>query len=250
MTAESRAERTSATRVLCLDTSTPTARVAIVDETGASLASAEATAERHSAHVLKLCDEVLRAVGLRPDGLAAIACGAGPGSFTGLRVGLSVAKGLALATGKPLLLVSSLQALAADLARDAPSGTRFVVPCIDAGKGEIYAFACAIDDARAVAAGGEPWRLTPAALAARLADFPGALLAGNGADRHAAALDAAQARRISVDGPTARSIAALALPRLARGESDDLDKAVPFYGRPPDITSAKSTTNKKPVANG
>ena len=230
---------TAATRVLCLDTSTPTARVAVVDAAGASLASAEATADRHSAHVLKLCDEVLRAAGLRPDGLSAIACGAGPGSFTGLRVGLSVAKGLALATGKQLVLVSSLQALAVDLAR-APdaAGASFVVPCIDAGKGEVYAFACAIDEAGAVAAGGEPWRLTPAALVARLADLPGALLGGNGAERHAAALQAA-AGRISVDGPTARSIAALALPRLARGESDDLDKAVPFYGRPPDITTPK-----------
>lgn len=233
----------AATRVLCLDTSTPTARVAVVDGAGASLASAEATADRHSAHVLKLCDEVLRAVGLRPDGLSAIACGAGPGSFTGLRVGLSVAKGLALATGKPLLLVSSLQALAIDMAR-AAGAARLVVPCIDAGKGEIYAFACAIDDAGAVAAGGDPWRLTPAALVARLADLPGALFAGNGADRYAAALDAARARRISVDGPTARSIAALALPRLVRGEFDDLDKAVPFYGRPPDITSAKPVSKK------
>jgi tRNA threonylcarbamoyladenosine biosynthesis protein TsaB len=233
---------TSAARVLCLDTSTPTARVAIVDGAGAIVAHAEATAERHSAHVLRLCDEVLRAVGLRPDGLDAIACGAGPGSFTGLRVGLAVAKGLALATGKPLLLVSSLQALALDIAREATSAPAFVVPCIDAGKGEVYAFACAVDAAGTVAAGGEPWRLAPDALAARLAELPGALLAGNGAERHAAALDAligAGVRRVPVSGPTASSIGALALPRIMRGEADDLEKSVPFYGRPPDITTKK-----------
>ncbi len=241
-----------AKRVLCLDTSTPTARVAVVDAAGVPLAGAEATAERHSTHVLKLCDQVLRGSGARPEDLAAIACGAGPGSFTGLRVGLAIAKGLALATGAPLLLVSSLQALAIDVARRPPTGTRFVVPCIDAGKGEVYAFACAVDAAGLVGAGGEPWRLSPEALAARVAELPGAVVAGNGAERHAAALDAAlgaNARRLSVDGPTALSIAALALPRLARGESDDLDKSVPFYGRPPDITTAKSA-NKKPPPSG
>jgi tRNA threonylcarbamoyladenosine biosynthesis protein TsaB len=225
--------------------------VAILDETGAPLAEAEATAERHSTHVLKLCDEVLRGAGVRPEALAAIACGAGPGSFTGLRVGLAVTKGLALATGVPLLLVSSLQALAIDVARRAPSGTRFVVPCIDAGKGEVYAFACPLDATGTAGAGGEPWRLPPDALAARVAELPAAVVAGNGAERHASALDAllgANARRLSVDGPTALSVGALALPRLARGDVDDLEKAVPFYGRPPDITRPKSSD--KNSANG
>jgi len=229
---------TAPKRVLCLDTSTPTARVALFDGAGQALAGAEATAERHSQHVLKLVDDVLRSAGARPEMLAGIACGAGPGSFTGLRVGLAVAKGLALATGAPLLLVSSLQALALDIARRAPPGTRFVVPCIDAGKGEVYAFACAFD-ASAVAAGGEPWRLTPEALASRVAELPGAIVAGNGADRHAAALGP-RLTLISVEGPSALSIGALALPRLARGESDDLEKSVPAYGRPPDITKPKS----------
>jgi tRNA threonylcarbamoyladenosine biosynthesis protein TsaB len=234
--------------LLCLDTATTTARVAIVDA-GVARARAEATADRHSGHVLALCDEVLRAAGLTPAGLAGIACGAGPGSFTGLRVGLAVAKGLALATGKPLLLVSSLEALALDLARtlragaSAPAGAWTAVPCIDAGKGEVYALPCAVDEAGAVALGGEPWRLPPAALAARLEGLPGVVVAGNGAERHAATLDGAlgsAARRVSVDGPTALSVAALAAPRLARGEVDDLDRSVPFYGRPPDITTKKT----------
>jgi tRNA threonylcarbamoyladenosine biosynthesis protein TsaB len=233
----------TASRILCLDTSTQAARVAIVDGAGTALAHAEATADRHSPHVLKLCDEVLGAAGLTPAGLDAIACGAGPGSFTGLRVGLSVGKGLALATGKPLLLLSSLQALALDLARAAPEA-RVVVPCIDAGKGEVYAFECAVGADRVVADGGDPWRLAPAALAERLAALAASLvIGGNGAERHAALLDVALpagARRVAVDGPTALSIGALVLPRLARGESDDLDGSVPFYGRPPDITRKKS----------
>jgi tRNA threonylcarbamoyladenosine biosynthesis protein TsaB len=227
------------TRILCLDTSTTTARVAVVDGAGVALSSAQATAERHSQHVLALCDQVLRAADLTPAALDAIACGAGPGSFTGLRVGLAVGKGLALATGKPLLLISSLQALALDLARGARAGDAFTaVPCIDAGKGEVYAFACAVDAKGAVAAGGEPWRLAPAALVDRLAGLGVTVLGGNGAERHAAVF----AGRAAVEGPSALAIAALALPRLARGEADDLERAVPAYGRPPDITT------KKPIA--
>ncbi len=77
--------------------------------------AAEATAERHSSHVLPLCAEALRAVAIAPADLAGIACGGGPGSFTGLRVGLSTVKGLALPTGVPLYVVSSLHALALDI---------------------------------------------------------------------------------------------------------------------------------------
>ena len=90
---------------LCLDTSTPTARVAILDGDAqapqAIRFAAEATAERHAGHLLPLCAEALAAVGGVPAALAGIACGGGPGSFTGLRVGLSVAKGLAMPTGVP-----------------------------------------------------------------------------------------------------------------------------------------------------
>ena len=70
---------------LCLDTSTPTARVAILDGAAAAPAAvrfaAEATAERHAGHLLPLCAEALRAVGVAPADLAGIACGGGPGSF-------------------------------------------------------------------------------------------------------------------------------------------------------------------------
>ena len=93
--------------ILCLDTSTSTARVAVIDGTGAIRARAEATGDRHSAHVLPLVDEALRAAGIAPAALDAIACGAGPGSFTGLRVGLAVAKGLALPTGYPSTVPSA-----------------------------------------------------------------------------------------------------------------------------------------------
>jgi tRNA threonylcarbamoyladenosine biosynthesis protein TsaB len=224
--------------LLCIETATPAARVAVVDGEGRPIAVGIAIAERHSANVLRLCDEVLRDAGIAAGDLGAVACGAGPGSFTGLRVGLSVAKGLALATGAPLILVPSLAALALDMLEAAGEGAS-VAPCIDAGKGEVYAAVYRADPEALVRADaeGEPWRLPPADLAARLAaTAPGAVLAGNGAERFAADLGRAL---LPVTGPTALSIGRLALLRHRRGESDDLDSAVPLYGRPPDITVPK-----------
>ncbi len=212
---------------LCLDTSTPTARVAIlVSDRGAAEVrfATEATAERHAGHLLPLCAEALRAVGVAPAALAGIACGGGPGSFTGLRVGLSTAKGLALPTGVPLYVVSSLEALALDILGMPPNGTApspiTAVPCLDAGKGEIYVAAYAADSERLVREVAPPARLTPAAFASWASGLEGPLVAGNGAARHRGALSAAEI--VDVPGPTAISVGRLALLQRARGESADL----------------------------
>jgi tRNA threonylcarbamoyladenosine biosynthesis protein TsaB len=221
--------------LLCIETATPAARVAVLDGDGGLRAAAEATAERHGSLVLRLVEQVLREADVPPGALGAIACGAGPGSFTGLRVGLSVAKGLALAGGAPLILIPSLAALALDIL-DAAGPDAVAVPCLDAGKGEVYAALHRADAASLVRAAGDPWRVTPQDLTARLADVAGALLAGNGAARFAGIFDGAGIRRIDLPGPTALAIGRLALLRHRRGESDDLASAVPLYGRPPDIT--------------
>jgi tRNA threonylcarbamoyladenosine biosynthesis protein TsaB len=221
---------------LCLDTSTPTARVAVLDGHGAVAFVSEATADRHSSHVLSLCAAALGAVDLRPAGLAGIACGGGPGSFTGLRVGLAAAKGLALPTEVPLFVVSSLEALAVDIL----AGHHDVraVPCLDAGKGEVYAAPYAADGERLVREISPSVRLTPVALLAWLDGLPSfggpSILSGNGAVRYREAL--AALGPVEVAGPSAVSVGRLALLQRARGEAADLATAVPFYGRPPDIT--------------
>jgi tRNA threonylcarbamoyladenosine biosynthesis protein TsaB len=232
--------------ILAIETATTTARVAILDRSGVRRAAREATAERHSSILLHLCDEVLREAGVAPAALDAIACGAGPGSFTGLRVGLAVGKGLALPTARPFLLVSSLAALALDILRTADTvrpgaSAPIAVPCIDAGKGQIYAGLFRSDGASLVAAVADEWVLEPGELVATAPAEAALRIAGNGADRYAGVIDAAlegraDARRLQVAGPTAESLGRLALLRLARGESDSLETAVPAYGRPPDIT--------------
>jgi tRNA threonylcarbamoyladenosine biosynthesis protein TsaB len=221
--------------LLAIETSVPTARVALLAPDGTVLARAQKAAARHSSNLLKLCDEVLGTAQLTVAGLGAIACGAGPGSFTGLRVGLSVAKGLALPTGLPLVLVSSLEALAHDLA--APAGA-LIVPCIDAGKDQVYA--------RLLGAGAsEEWALGAGELLTRIAQAPagtGVVIGGTGLDRYHATFEAAlgpAALRREVDGPSALSVGTLALEQLRRGEVADLGRAVPSYGRAPDITVPK-----------
>ena len=169
--------------LLCLDTSTPTARVAILDRGGAVRFAVEATAERHSSHVLPLCAEALRAVALAPAALAAVACGGGPGSFTGLRVGMAVAKGLALPTRVPFHVVSSLEALALDILSAGPAGVT-AVPCLDAGKGEVHVAGYAADAEALVRETVGACRLPAADIAAWLAEVPGGRIAGNGAERH------------------------------------------------------------------
>ncbi len=229
--------------LLAIETSVPTARVGIFAPGGERLAAREKAAARHSSNLLRLCDEALREAGLRVFELGAIACGAGPGSFTGLRVGLAVAKGLALPTGVPLVLVSSLEALAVDLAGHAPAP--LLLPCLDAGKGQVYARLFRRSPAGLEPA-GEEWTLDPEALCERAlsASKPGGgelLAGGTGIDRY---LEVVRPRLgpgalPGVPGPTAEAVARLARVRLGRGERDDLERAVPVYGRPPDITKPK-----------
>jgi tRNA threonylcarbamoyladenosine biosynthesis protein TsaB len=219
---------------LCLDTSTPTARVAVLDADGQARFSSKVTADRHAGHLMPLCAEALRAAGLAAGDLAGIACGGGPGSFTGLRVGLAAAKGLALPTGVPLYVVSSLEALALDILAAQPGAT--AVPCLDAGKGEVYVGAYGADGQRLVRELAPSARVKPDEVGAWCGSLGGVVLAGNGAARHRERLGAIA----EVAGPTAVSVGRLAFVQRARGEAADLSSVVPFYGRPPDITVKKT----------
>jgi tRNA threonylcarbamoyladenosine biosynthesis protein TsaB len=140
--------------VLGLDTATFTASAALLrtpegDALGAgdSAAAPELLAEGtldtsgRGDDLLVLIDELCRKARVAPTQLGAVAVGAGPGSFTGLRIGMATAKGIAFAAGCPLWLVSSLAAMAAEEAAAAPPPTapRLVVPVLDARRGEVFA---------------------------------------------------------------------------------------------------------------
>jgi tRNA threonylcarbamoyladenosine biosynthesis protein TsaB len=217
----------AAMRILALDTATLVASVAVlvVDDTETIVAAGDAHADTHSEKLLPLIDMVLQQAGLAPAALDAIACGAGPGSFTGLRIGLATAKGLCFALGKPLLLISSLAALA-----DAARG-RDVLALLDAKKREVYAGLFAADG---TPLGGERV-LPPDALVEHVHATAGGrplVVIGDGA----AAYPEAAARCGEVDlaarrTPDARAVARLAAARLRTGATDEVLTAAPTYIR-------------------
>lgn len=166
--------------ILGLDTATFTSSAALVDGEGQVLAEGTLDTSGRGDDLLVLVDEVCARAGIAPRQITAVAVGAGPGSFTGLRIGMATAKGIAFAAGCPLWLVSSLGAMAAELAAElaarsagagAPSAgpmAPLLVPVLDARRGEVFAgFYSEADGAFAPAAAEQV--LAPEALAGAIA---------------------------------------------------------------------------------
>lgn len=121
--------------MLAVDTSTLHTSLALVDGAGTLHAESSLAVTRgHSPRLLKMVDEVLEHTGVEMDAVDALVCGLGPGSFTGLRVGLAGFKALAFVHDKPVYGASSLEALAAGVALR--GGT--ICPIVDARKAEVY----------------------------------------------------------------------------------------------------------------
>jgi tRNA threonylcarbamoyladenosine biosynthesis protein TsaB len=119
-------------KILGLDTATTTASIALLEDDRV-LATATRNTHRRTADVLLGVDEACRAAGIAPMQIEAVAVGAGPGSFTGLRIGMATAKGIAFAAHCPVWAVSSLAALASEAPRDG-----VIVAVLDARKGEVF----------------------------------------------------------------------------------------------------------------
>lgn len=196
--------------LLSIDTAGTRCAVALCDmETGEVLALAEPDIGRGHAEVLiGLVDQCLATAGVVYADIGKIAVVVGPGSFTGLRVGVAAAKGLALALGVPALGISSLEALA----EPHIGAGRPVLAVIDAKRNEVYAALFAADG-RVLA---EPQALDPQDLPA-FVELAGAedgdlLIAGSGAAIAAAALPGVPTETVNPAGDT--DIAAVA--RLGR----------------------------------
>jgi tRNA threonylcarbamoyladenosine biosynthesis protein TsaB len=122
--------------ILAVDTTTPWGSTALLEgERVAAEFSVESPAT-HSARLMRTVDCLLAAAGRSIKDVEAFAAAAGPGSFTGIRIGLSAVKSLALASGRPAVGVSTLEALAL---KGAAFQARLVAPMLDAKKNELYA---------------------------------------------------------------------------------------------------------------
>lgn len=128
-------------RVLAIDTSTSTVRVAIAGG-GAAIKSAETVPEgaenQPSRNLLSMINTLLDESGVSLGMVDVFAVSAGPGSFTGLRIGVGVALGLSAATGKPAVGVETLASIAS-ASHSADTGQTLVCPILAARRGEVYA---------------------------------------------------------------------------------------------------------------
>jgi tRNA threonylcarbamoyladenosine biosynthesis protein TsaB len=232
--------------VAALDTATLTLSCALVDlaegapprlrcerTERAPLKAAAGSPVGHGGRLPGALGDLLTAEGIALPAIEGYAIGLGPGSFTGLRIGLATWKGLAYANRRPIAGASSLAAMALAAAPDAPAGA-LLVPLLDAKKGEVYAGFYRAQGGTVHAQEPEA-ALSPAALVDRLATHGGGALAfGEGYAAFEAAL-AGKVRRLptAVDAPSATAIAALAAPRLlgAAYEAQALFALEPQYVR-------------------
>lgn len=132
--------------ILCIETGTDICSVGLV-QNGELISLRESDSGRdHAKKVATFVDEILKLNNIQPEEIDAVAVGEGPGSYTGLRIGVSFAKGLCYGTGKPLIAVSSLAALTAVAIEDYQAGILdienwdevILCPMIDARRMEVY----------------------------------------------------------------------------------------------------------------
>jgi tRNA threonylcarbamoyladenosine biosynthesis protein TsaB len=214
-------------RVLAVDTTTERGSVALTEGESVRGEVRLVSPEGHSRRLLPAVDFLLQSLGLRAADLDAFAVTTGPGSFTGLRVGLSTVQGLALGTGRPCLGVSALDVLAARNAGAAPT----VVALMDAYRGEVYG---AVYDGEGRVRGRASVE-RPEALVARAPDV--AAFVGDGARRHRDLILSLRPRAIFPARSLflAGTLGRMAAPRLARGEGVPPAELRPLYLREPDI---------------
>jgi len=219
-------------RILAVDTATPIVSAAVGDGCRLLAEKTVSRGETHSKHLMGLIDGVLAAAGIRLGDLNGFAVTRGPGSFTGLRIGISTIKGLALATGKPLVGVSSLRALAGQAIP-----TPYVIcPLIDARKNEVYF-------CRFRFQGGRLERVSDPRVGAVGEALKGivepCLFIGNGALLYRQTIGdtlGESARFAGVDRHTLRAstILRVSLSRFAGNDTDPLDTFAPVYIRKSD----------------
>lgn len=158
------------TRILAIDTATEACSVALLNDRQ-QLARFELCQREHTQRILPLVQEILQQGGLTLKDLNALAFGRGPGSFTGVRIGIGIAQGLALGADLPLIGVSTLKTLAQGAWR--LCGATRVLAAIDARMGEVYWAEYQRDEQGIWHGEANEAALSPQAVAARMAGLSG-----------------------------------------------------------------------------
>lgn len=215
-------------RILALETSTDACSVAVVN--GDACAERHIIAPRqHTQLIFEYIEATMHEAGIGAADLDLLALGCGPGAFTGVRIGTSIAQGIALAQALPVAPVSSLAALAAGAAR--LTAATHVAAAQDARRGEIYFAAYRVDSGGAIEPVIEQMLVAPNQIT--LPSGPTWVGAGTAWTVYAETLPA-----VAVDveiaahaHPRARDVAALGARQFARGDVVDAAMALPNYLR-------------------
>jgi len=213
---------------LALDTSGEHAVLALGEFDGTMTGSTVFEGKRTlSTRLMGEMDQLLKARGLTLKTLSGLAVGIGPGSFTGLRVGLTTMKTFAQVTGLPLVGVNTLDAYAHGITADA------LIVATPSRRGEVYA-AIYVDGVDA-----SPFAATFSDLAERCGGLDGLVLCGPSSTLAEIDADAVRIERPST--PPA-GLAAIAARRLAAGDVDDPISLVPLYVVPPAISTPRDSS--------
>ncbi|RPI38134.1 MAG: tRNA (adenosine(37)-N6)-threonylcarbamoyltransferase complex dimerization subunit type 1 TsaB [Nitrospiraceae bacterium] len=217
-------------KILSIETSTMLGGVAIMDDKSGLIAETRLNVKTtHSERLMTAVNNTLIQSELKLEDMDAFAVAIGPGSFTGLRIGLSTVKGLAYATGKPLVTVPTLDAFAWNF----PYSIYPVCLMLDARKSEVYTAVYKWEDNHFSTA-IECVTIRPEALLEKLQEK--VLFAGEGARLYEARIVEMMKGRAAFAMPdkmvpSPANVAMLGLEKAVRGEYTEALKAVPFYVR-------------------
>ncbi|GLQ92290.1 tRNA (adenosine(37)-N6)-threonylcarbamoyltransferase complex dimerization subunit type 1 TsaB [Dyella acidisoli] len=214
--------------LLAIETATESCSVALVHgET--VIARSELAPRRHAERVLPMADELLAEAGMGKHALDAIVVGRGPGAFTGVRLAISLAQGMAMALDRPVITISSLAALALE----APEDDAAILAVIDARMGEIYAACYRRDDEGGLIALDDERVCTTESLVLPQADAWNVVGSGWATYQEALRHRLGTEPR-STDGacyPQARHVATLAVREFKAGRAVAPELALPVYLR-------------------
>ncbi len=219
-------------KILSVDTSTTSCSVAVVDQDSLLAEITNDREQTHSKHLMDMIHAVLGFSGIAFSDLDGFAVTRGPGTFTGLRIGISSVKGLAAASGKPVVGISSLDALA----MQASNYPNLICPLLDARRGEVYYSRYSFQDGN-LQKEIEEQVFSPEKAVVGI-DEP-CIFLGNGALLYRKTL-LSKLGQLAEFAPSfqntvrASTVAHLSMNRFKNADTDDIGTFVPYYIRKPD----------------
>ncbi len=220
-------------KILALETATMQGSLAILDDDTLVAEYSLNIKATHSERLIPAVHTVLTTLGLEVSDLDGFAVSLGPGSFTGLRIGLSTVKGFGFATGKPVVGVSTLAAMAYQFAHAAP----LICPCLDARKKEIYTALYDLSSGHAAEL-ISPCAVDPRTFMQQVKESTdrSILFLGDGVNPYRAVMEEVLADRAVFAPPFAAipragTVAALGMIKLRAGHQDDIVNLEPIYLR-------------------